>query len=102
MASSFKRYTSSSVGTGATTIYTVPSSTEAIMMGCNIANITASQISVDVQVANVYLVKGAPIPANSALSVLDGKINLEVSDTVIVTSNTASSTDVILSVFEKA
>ena len=101
MANTFKNYTSASVGTGATTTYTVPSATTAIMMGCNLANRTASQIAVDVQCAGVYLVKGAPIPANSALSVLDGKIILETTDTVVVTSDTASSADVILSVLEQ-
>ena len=101
MANTFKNYTSASVGTGATTTYTVPSATTAIMMGCNLANRTASQIAVDVQVAGVYLVKGAPIPANSALGVLDGKIILEAADTVVVTSDTASSTDVIVSVLEQ-
>ena len=101
MANTFKNYTSASVGTGATTVYTVPASTTSIMMGCNLANRTTSQIAVDVQVAGVYLVKGAPIPANSALSVLDGKIILEAADTVVVTSGTASSADVILSVLEQ-
>ena len=102
MANTFKNYTSASVGTGATTTYTVPSATTAIMMGCNLANRTTSQIAVDVQVAGVYLVKGAPIPANSALGVLDGKIILEAADTVVVTSDTASSADVIVSVLEQA
>ena len=101
MANTFKNYTSASVGTGATTTYTVPSSTTSIMMGCNLANRTTSQIAVDVQVAGVYLVKGAPIPANSALGVLDGKIILEAADTVVVTSDTASSADVIVSVLEQ-
>jgi hypothetical protein len=101
MANTFKNYTSASVGTGATTTYTVPSATTAIMMGCNLANRTTSQIAVDVQVAGVYLVKGAPIPANSALGVLDGKIILEAADTVVVTSDTASSADVIVSVLEQ-
>jgi hypothetical protein len=101
MANTFKNYTSASVGTGATTVYTVPASTTSIMMGCNLANRTTSQIAVDVQVAGVYLVKGAPIPANSALGVLDGKIILEAADTVVVTSDTASSADVIVSVLEQ-
>lgn len=101
MANTFKNYTSASVGTGATTTYTVPSSTTAVMIGCNLSNKTTSQVAVDVQCAGVYLVKGAPIPANSALSVLDGKIILETTDTVVVTSNTASSTDVIVSVLEQ-
>ena len=101
MANTFKNYTSASVGTGATTTYTVPSATTAIMMGCNLANLTTRQIAVDVQVAGVYLVKGAPIPANSALGVLDGKVILETTDTVVITSDTASSTDVIVSVLEQ-
>lgn len=101
MANTFKNYTSASVGTGATTVYTVPASTTSIMMGCNLANRTTSQIAVDVQVAGVYLIKGAPIPANSALGVLDGKIILEAADTVVVTSDTASSADVIVSVLEQ-
>jgi hypothetical protein len=55
-----------------------------------------------VQIAGVYLVKGAAIPANSALSALDGKIIMEVTDTCVVTSGTAASCDVILSVLEQA
>lgn len=101
MANTFKNYTSASVGTGATTTYTVPSATTSVTIGCNLANRTALQIAVDVQVAGVYLVKGAPVPANSALSVLDGKIILEAADTVVVTSDTASSCDVIVSVLEQ-
>ena len=101
MANTFKNYTSASVGTGATTVYTVPSATTSVMIGCNLANRTASQIKVDVQVAGVYLAKDVPIPAGSALSVLDGKIILETTDTVVVTSDTASSCDVIVSVLEQ-
>jgi hypothetical protein len=55
-----------------------------------------------VQIAGVYVVKGVPIPANSALAVLDGKIIMEAADTCVVTSGTASSCDVILSVLEQA
>lgn len=102
MANTFKNYTSSSVGTSAVTTYTVPASTTSVMIGCTVSNTTTSQIAVDVQVAGVYLVKGAPIPANSALSVLDGKIILETTDTVVVTSDTATSADVIVSVLEQS
>jgi hypothetical protein len=98
MANTFKNYTSASVGTGATTTYTVPSATTSVMIGCNLANRTASQIKVDVQAAGVYVVKGVAIPSGS---VLDGKIILETTDTVIVTSDTASSCDVIVSVLEQ-
>jgi len=101
MANTFKNYTSASVGTSATTVYTVPSSTTSVMIGCNLANRTASQILVDVQVAGVYLVKSAPIPSGSGLSVLDGKVILETTDTIVVTSDTASSCDAIASVLEQ-
>ena len=101
MANTFKNYTSASVGTSATTVYTVPSATTSVTIGLTVANVTAAQILVDVQCAGVYVVKGAPIPAGSGLSVLDGKIILETTDTVVVTSDTASSADVILSVLEQ-
>lgn len=101
MANTFKNYVAASVGTSATTVYTVPASTTAVTIGLSVANTSASQITVDVQAAGVYVVKGAPIPAGSGLSVLDGKIILETTDTVVVTSDTASSADVILSVLEQ-
>ena len=102
MANTFKNYTSSSVGTSPVTTYTVPSSTTAVVIGCNVANVSASQITVDVQVAGVYLIKGVPIPAGSAISVLDGKIILEAADTVVVTASAATAADVVLSVLEQS
>jgi len=101
MANTFKNYTSASVGTSAVTVYTVPASTTSVTIGLTVANTTASQIKIDVQAAGVYVIKDAPIPAGSALSVLDGKIILETTDTVVVTSDTATSADVILSVLEQ-
>ena len=101
MANTFLNYTSASVGTSPVTTYTVGGSTTAVVIGLNISNVTASQIAVDVQVDGVYLVKGVPIPANSAVSVLDGKIILETTNTVVVTSDAATSADVIVSVLEQ-
>lgn len=101
MANTFKNYTSASVGTSATTVYTTPASTTSVVIGCNLANTTASTIVVDVQCAGVYLVKAVAIPTGSSLSVLDGKVILEATDTVVVTSDTATSCDVILSVLEQ-
>jgi len=95
-------YTSASVGTSPVTVYTVGASTTATVVGLQVSNTTASQIAVDVQAAGVYLIKGAPIPANSALSVLDGKVVLKATQTVVVTSNAATSADVIVSVLEQS
>jgi hypothetical protein len=97
----FNKYTSLAVGTSPVTVHTVATGQEAVVIGLNLANTTASQITVDVQVAGAYLVKGAPIPAGSALSALDGKMIMEAADTCVVTSNTAASVDVILSVLEQ-
>jgi hypothetical protein len=101
MANTFKNYTSASVGTSPVTTYTVPASTTSVMIGCNLSNTSAAQITVDVQAAGIYIVKGAPIPAGSALSVLDGKVILETTDTIVVTSSAATSADVIVSVLEQ-
>lgn len=102
MANTFKNYTSASVGTSPVTTYTVPSATTSVMIGCNIANTSTNQIKVDVQTAGVYLAKDVPLPAGAALSVLDGKVILEATDTVVVTSDTATSCDVIVSVLEQS
>lgn len=97
----FNNYTSNAVGTSPVTVHTVATGQEAVVIGLNLANVSGSQITVDVQIAGSYVIKGAPIPAGSALSVLDGKIIMEAADTCVVTSNTAVSVDVILSVLEQ-
>jgi hypothetical protein len=102
MANTFKNYTSQSVGTTATTVYTVPSATSAVVIGCNLANRSGGIVYGDVQLGTTYLIKSAPLPSGSALSVLDGKMVLEAGDTVVVTSDTASSVDVIISVLEQS
>lgn len=107
MANAFKLKTDTGVGTGAATIYTCPSSTETTIIGLAIANIVTSQIAVDVQIENndgdnIYVVKAAPVPAGSSLVVVGGdqKVVLEANDVLKVTSDTASSADVSLSILE--
>jgi len=107
MANTFKIKTDTAVGTSAATIYTCPSSTQTTIIGLSVANIVASQITVDVQLENndgdnIYLVKAAPIPVGSALVVVGGdqKVVMEASDVLKVTTNTASSGDVALSILE--
>lgn len=101
MANTFKNYTGASIGTSPSTVYTVPASTVAVIIGLNLANRTASSVTVDVQLGSTYIVKGAPVPTGSALSVLDGKIIAETTETIVVTSDTASSIDAIVSVLEQ-
>ena len=101
MAQTFKNYTAGSIGTTPTTVYTVASATTSILIGVNLANTTASQITVSAQLGTIYIVKDAPIPSGGALSVLEGKIIAEAADTIVVTSDTASSCDAIVSVLEQ-
>jgi hypothetical protein len=50
---------------------------------------------------NVYFIKDIPIPAGSSVEIMAGnKINLEYEDVIKITSNTASSLDVALSIME--
>ena len=107
MANTFKIKTDTAVGTSAATIYTCPSATQTTIIGLSVANIVASQITVDVQLENndgdnIYLVKAAPVPGGSALVVVGGdqKVVMEASDVLKVTTNTASSGDVALSILE--
>jgi hypothetical protein len=101
MANTFKNYTGASIGTSPSTVYTVPAATVAVVIGLNLANRTASSVTVDVQLGSTYIVKAAPVPSGSALSVLDGKIIAETTETIVVTSDTASSIDAIVSVLEQ-
>ncbi len=109
MANTFKNAVSSAVGTSQTSVYTVPSATTTTVIGLTVSNIVASDISVDVVITDtstttsVYLVKGATVPVGGALVPVGGdqKIVLEATDVIKVTSNTASSADVIVSVLEQ-
>lgn len=109
MANTFKNAVSSAVGTSQTSVYTVPSATTTTVIGLTVSNIVASDISVDVVITDtstttsVYLVKGATVPIGGALVPVGGdqKIVLETTDVIKVTSDTASSADVIVSVLEQ-
>lgn len=109
MANTFKNAVSSAIGTSQTSVYTVPSATTTTVIGLTVANIHSSAITVDVVVTDtsattsVYLVKAATVPVGGALVPVGGdqKIVLEATDIIKVTSNTASSADVIVSVLEQ-
>jgi len=110
MANAFKVKTFDGSSTGANTdmsIYTCPSSTETTIIGMTVANLTGSQITVDVKLENndgdnVFMVKDAPVPTGSALVVVGGdqKVVMESDDVIKVQSDTANSADTILSILE--
>ena len=109
MSNAFLSETDKEIGTSTATVFTCGSSTESTIIGLSVANRVTSQILVDVELDassrtsgsedKVFLVKDAPIPVGGALVVIGGdqKVVLEPGDTIKVTSDTASSADVVLS-----
>ena len=107
MANAFKNRTLRAVGTSPTDVgAVVASSTETTLIGMTLANITSGVISVTATLNDgtntTHIVKDAPIPTGGSLILLGGdqKVVLMTGDKVIVTSNTASSVDVIMSFLE--
>ena len=106
MANTFKNYPVAGVGTSESSVYTAGAGVQATVIGMTIANITASNINVDVKLTSggttVFLVKGALVPPGGALVPIGGdqKVVLEAADILKVASDTASSADVLLSVLE--
>ena len=120
MANDFKRFTKPDVGTstGASSdaVYTVPAgggatALESIVIGITLANKAATGITADVFLDNydgtndVYIVKGASIPAGSSLEIMAGnKIvvqnNGTTGDVIRVSAGTGSSLDATVTVLE--
>ena len=107
MANAFKNRTLRQVGTSPVDVgAVVASSTETTLIGMTLANVTSGVISVTVQLINgsdtTHIVKDAPIPTGGSLIVVGGdqKIVMIPNDKVTITSNTASSCDVIMSFLE--
>ena len=108
MANTFKLKTKAGVTTLAT-VYTVPSSTTAIVLGLMIGNTTSSAITSTVTLssdtsdtetnADVEIITASPIPGYSSLEIMAGnKIVLQTTDYLRVYGSGA--VDVTLSIME--
>ena len=120
MANDFKSFSKSNIAIDSgtySTVYTVPYSadTEAILLEVDVANTSASDITVDVKVNknsggtggtdDIFIVKAAPVPVGGALKVVSGQKIVMMStstgaDTVTVAASAASAADCIVSVLE--
>lgn len=104
----FKRKVQSAVGTTITSVggYTVAAATQVTVIGLTVANLTTSNIFVDVTLYNgatdYYIVKGCPIPVGGSVVIVGGdqKVVLETGDSIRVKSDVAASADVIMSILE--
>ena len=120
MANDFKRYTKANVttstGTSASTVYTVPSTgsvaMEAIIIGIYLSNTTSTGVTASVfldafggAADDIYIVKDATVPAGAALEVISGgKLVVQgdgvTNDIVKISCGTATSLDATISVLE--
>jgi hypothetical protein len=108
MANNFKVKTKLNVGisSGISTIYTVPSSTTAVLVGLTLANTSSNSITATVTLTNndgdnVTLLKDAPVPTGSSLEMMSGnKIVMEASDILKAYASAGSSLDCTLSLME--
>ena len=89
------------------TLYTVPSSTTAVVLGVSVTNITASGIEVDIQIVDaspstsVYWVKDTSLDSGGVLEMMSGnKTVLETGDIIKVATNTTNSFNATISVME--
>jgi hypothetical protein len=108
MANQFVKKLTINVGTSASTVYTAGSTTRATIIGINVANTSASSITVSIQLydsANTrtgYIVKNVTIAKGTALAAMGGdqKLVVEPNDQIKVISTVAGSADVIVSALE--
>ena len=114
MANTFKIKTNDAMPTSAgtpLTLYTVPGSTTAVVLGLMLCNVDTSQRLVDVHIesdtsdtetnANVHAIKDAPIPAGSTLEVMAGnKVVLQATDVLKIDCDVAAKIDATLSIME--
>ena len=114
MANTFKMINDASVGTNLTTVYTVPASTTAVVIGIMLANVGSSTVGATMQLVSttsntgapssnetVHLVKNVPIVENTSLEIMGGnKVILQTGDALKLQSSLASSLDITVSYME--
>jgi len=105
MPNTFKRSSADAVGTSAEVLYTVPGSTRAVLIGgllSNTSNATCNAtvtVTIGSDVINL-IGENTPIPANTALSFIDGKIVVLTTDVVKVKGSVAGALDAHISYME--
>lgn len=106
MANTFKN-ARALIQTTTTTAYTCPSATTAIVIGCQVANVSATseEVSVwwtDSSASNAItrLVEDVVIPAKASLAPIAGKLVLQAGDTIACTGQTNNDAEITVSVLE--
>lgn len=110
MTTVFKNKLASSLGTTPTTVLTSSGTATTTVVGLSLTNVSSSTILASIQLQDTvasttaYFINNVVIPANTSLRVINGgeRLVLGPSTNVIVTSNIASSIDLVLSYVEIA
>jgi len=105
MATTFKNKLASGLGTSPTTVVTTSGSAYTTVIGLSMTNTTAGIIQASIRLndtvnsVSAYFINNVTIPPNTSLRVVTGgeKLILGYSTQVIVTANTASSIDLVMS-----
>lgn len=107
MSKDFKSIAVAEIGTSFVEVIASPTGEATVVVSCNIANITASGVQVDVRyydsanTAYVYLLKNAPIPTGSSLQLIESsKLVLNSDDIIEIKSSAVDSLDVVVSCME--
>lgn len=108
MSNQFTKQLTVDVGTTPATVYSTGAGTRATVIGINIANTTAGSIVVSIQFVDDatattgYIVKDVVVAKGTSLAAIGGdqKLVLEPEDSILVSSNTADSADVLVSALE--
>jgi hypothetical protein len=105
MATVFKNVLTTGIGTSPSTVLTSNASATTTIIGLSLTNITGSIVQASIQlndtvaVTSAYFIQNLTIPPNSSARVVTGgeKLNLGPLSTVVITSNVASSIDLVMS-----
>lgn len=95
------------LGTTATTVYTCPAGTKAIVIGCQVANVSASSKNLSIwwtdssdTNAITRLGELIAVPTQAVYEPISGKLVLEAGDTIVGTSSVASELEATISILE--
>ena len=106
MANTFKN-AKLKIQDAATDVYECPSATTAIVLGCQVSNVSATAEEVEVwwtdasdSNAITRLVKDVIIPAQSSLAPIAGKLVLEAGDKIRAIGETNDDAEIVVSVLE--
>jgi hypothetical protein len=105
MATVFKNVLSTGLSTSPTTVLTTNGSATTTVIGLSLTNITSNIVQVNIQLQDTvasttaYYIYGLTIPPNSSARVVSGgeKLNLGPLTNMIITSNTTTSLDLVMS-----